>query len=290
MTGSFPRRDFVGVKGDLLEIRTTKIKVKKGAEWKMRLRMLESAILIWVCAFAVACTADEQMVAGRFAARMYKNARGETMPYRIFVPANYDRSHKYPLVLWLHGFNGRGNDNMRQITAGNALGSQVWTRAENQQRFPSFVVAPQSPDGVWANTEKQEKADALQLALEIVDAVRNEFNIDTQRIYVMGQSMGGSGTWDALARRPELFAAALVLCGLNDPAMAARIASIPVWVFHGEADQTVPVTASRSMVEALRAAGAQPKYTEYPGVGHEVWEKAFAEPGVVEWVMGQKRK
>ena len=260
----------------------------------MRGRMWKAAILIGVCALVVAGSVAAQgsgVATGDFAARTYKNARGETMPYRIFVPASYDKAQKYPLVLWLHGGNGRGTDNLKQITAGNALGSGIWTRTENQKKFPAFVVAPQCPDNqVWANRGKDEMTDALRLALEIVDAVRGEYNIDAQRIYVAGQSMGGGGTWDALARRPEMFAAALALCGPNDPTTAAKIAHVPVWVFHGEADQTVPVAASRRMVEALRAAGAQPKYTEYPGVGHAVWEKAFAEAGLVEWVMGQKRK
>lgn len=259
----------------------------------MRHRVQMIAILFCACQFmslqdmaAQGTSADT----AQFAARVYTNPRGETMPYRLVVPAKYDKTKKYPLVLWLHGANGRGNDNLKQITGGNTLGSGVWTRAENQEKFPAFVLAPQcSESQVWANRGKEEMTDALRLALEILEVVRKEFSIDAQRIYVAGQSMGGGGTWDALARRPDLFAAAVPLCGPTDVSTAAKIAHIPVWVFHGDADQSVPVAASRRMVEALRAAGGQPKYTEYPGVGHAVWEKAFLEPGLVEWVMTQKR-
>jgi predicted peptidase len=180
---------------------------------------------------------------------------------------------------------------LKQISGGNTLGSGIWTQSANQENYPAFVLAPQCPENqLWANRGKEEMTDALRLALEILETVRKEFNVDAQRIYVVGQSMGGAGTWDALARRPDLFAAAVALCGPTDESTAAKIAHIPVWVFHGDADRTVPVAASRRMVEALRAAGGQPKYTEYPGVGHTVWEKAFREPGLVEWMFSQKGK
>lgn len=260
----------------------------------MRWRVLTIASLFCACQIIALQNAAAQGTSAdtaQFAARVYTNARGETMPYRLFVPAQYDKTQKYPLVLWLHGGVGRGNDNLKQITGGNALGAGIWARAENQEKFPAFVLAPQcSESQVWANRGKDEMADALRLALEILEAVRKEFSVDAQRIYVAGQSMGGGGTWDALARRPELFAAAVLLCAPADASTAAKIAHVPVWVFHGDADKTVPVAASRRMVEALRAAGGQPKYTEYPGVGHTVWEKAFQEPGLVEWVFSQKRK
>ncbi len=263
----------------------------------MRSRIISIAILI--SAFAVwlrpayahnAAAQGSGVATGDFVAREYTNARGEKLPYRLFVPATYDKLKTYPLVLWLHGANGRGNDNLKQIIGGNALGTGIWTRPENQQKYPAFVLAPQCTESqVWANRGKDEMTDALRLALEILETVRKEFNVDAQRIYIAGQSMGGGGVWDVLARRPDLFAAAVALCGPNDPNTAPQIAHIPVWVFHGDADQTVPVAASRRMVEALRAAGAQPKYTEFPGVGHTVWEKAFLEPGLVDWVMSQKR-
>ncbi len=226
----------------------------------------------------------------QFTARVYTNTRGETMPYRLFVPAKYDKTRRYPLVLWLHGAAGRGTDNLKQITGGNALGAGVWTRSENQENSPAFVLAPQAPDtALWANRGGSEVTQSLRLALEILEALRKEFNVDAQRIYAAGQSMGGGGVWDLLQRRPDLFAAAVPLCGPTDVNTAAKIANIPVWVFHGEADKTVTVAASRRMVEALRAAGGQPKYTEYPGVGHPVWEKAFLEPELVLWVFAQKR-
>ncbi|MBI1750196.1 MAG: prolyl oligopeptidase family serine peptidase [Acidobacteria bacterium] len=251
-------------------------------------------VLICVCQFWCAgelAAQGSDTAAGEFVARVYTNARGETMPYRLFVPAKYDKTKKYPLVLWLHGANGRGTDNLKPISGGNALGAGIWTRPENQEKYPAFVLAPQAPEAaLWANRGGKEITQSLRLALEILDAVRAEFSIDAARLYATGQSMGGGGVWDLLQRRPELFAAAVPLCGPADVNTAPQIAHIPVWVFHGEADATVPVAASRRMVEALRAAGGQPRYTEYPGVGHMVWEKAFQEPELVSWVFAQKRE
>ena len=227
-----------------------------------------------------------------YQARTYQSAKGETMPYRLFVPKGYDAGKKdrYPLVLWLHGAAGRGSNNLNQISGGNAWGTSAFVAPENQAKFPAFVVAPQCPEGkFWTNRGAKELTDELRLVMEIVDAVQKEFRVDAQRVYVAGQSMGGAGTWNLLANFPERFAAGVPLCGPADTNITATIAKIPVWIFHGEADQTVPVGMSGRMVAALRVAGGAPKYTEYPGVGHNVWEKAFAEPGLLPWLFAQRR-
>ena len=211
-----------------------------------------------------------------FQARTYK-----TMPYRIFVPGGYDKTRQYPLVLWLHGAGSVGNDNFKQISEASLRGTHTWTTAQVQAKYPAFVLAPQSRNGSWT-TE-------LPLVLELLDSIKNEFSIDTTRIYIAGQSMGGYGTWDFITTMPNLFAAAIPLCGGGDPARANLIARIPIWAFHGEADPTVPVTESRNMIEAIKKAGGSPRYTEYRGVGHEVWLKAFQEKGLVDWLFAQHK-
>jgi predicted peptidase len=102
--------------------------------------------------------------------------------------------------------------------------------------------------------------------------------------------MGGFGTWDVLARHPDLVAAAVPICGGGNPAKAGKMTGVPIWVFHGDKDEAVKVEQSRTMVEAVKKAGGDVKYTEYPGVGHNSWEKAYAEPELLKWMMSQKRK
>jgi predicted peptidase len=116
-----------------------------------------------------------------------------------------------------------------------------------------------------------------------------EYSIDPQRIYLTGLSMGGYGTWDLLARKPDLFAAGVPVCGGGGESTAGKIAKIPILVFHGDLDNTVPVSRSRTLVEALKKAGGHPKYTEYAGVGHNSWDKAYADPKLMNWLFQQKK-
>jgi poly(3-hydroxybutyrate) depolymerase len=153
-------------------------------------------------------------------------------------------------------------------------------------------------DWRWANMDwsakkgsmAKEASTPLRLTLEALERLRKEFNIDADRIYIAGLSMGGYGTWDAISRNPTLFAAAVPVCGGGDEAMADKIKDIPIWCFHGDADNAVPVARSRQMINAIKAAGGTPKYTEYPGVGHNSWDKAYAEPELAKWLFEQKRK
>jgi predicted peptidase len=239
--------------------------------------------------------ADEPEV---FTAETYRNARNQTMRYRLVVPSAYEKQSQYPLVLWLSGAAGRGSNNRNQISFGNVLGAHVWTTPENQTKRPCFVVAPQCPDNegwseghdpVTNNPLGAKPAAPLLLALEIVRDLQNRFRIDLRRLYVAGQSMGGFGTWSLIEAYPKMFAAAIPLCGGGDPTQAAKLTKIPIWAFHGAKDESVSVEGSRSMIAAIRKAGGNPRYTEYPDTNHDVWTKAFNEPELVPWVFGQKR-
>lgn len=226
-----------------------------------------------------------------------RTLKGEwTMPYRLFRP---EATGKLPLVVYLHGSGGQGDDNLKQLGLGNIFGARVWLLPENQKKFPCFVVVPQSDRG-WVRYDlaKLDKGafemvpglgQGAGMALQVVDAVVREFAIDERRIYVTGQSMGGAGTWNIITNRPKLFAAAAICCGSRSPEDGTGSIETPVWNFHGAADQTVPVSLSRERIAARRKAGGNPLYTEYAGVDHNVWEWAFTEPELVKWLFSQRR-
>ena len=226
-----------------------------------------------------------------FLARSYHSTSGETMQYRLFVPPGYSAARRYPIVLWLHGANGRGSDNLRQISGGNFLGTHVWTAAEIQDKDPVFVLAPQVENTkAWSRPHVNTGMPvSLRMAFEILDAIEKEYSIDRDREYVAGQSMGGEGVWAALALAHGRFAAAIALCSDGFDDQVKPDAKVPVWIFQGDADPIVSVDRARKWVAALREAGGSPKYTEVPGVGHNVWETAFANPDAATWLLSHRR-
>ena len=230
----------------------------------------------------------------RFEARMLQGQ--STMPYRLFCPK---ATEKLPLVIYLHGSGGLGNDNEKQMGLGNIFGTRVWALPENQEHFPCYVVVPQTDVG-WVRYDLSQEnsgpakileglGEGVRRAFEVVDSLSREFNIDQRRIYVAGQSMGGAGVWHMLAQRPSFFAAAVICCGSNSTEDGTGSIHTPLWNFHGDSDRTVPVSVSRDRIAARRKAGGQPLYTEYAGVDHNVWQWAFTEPALVKWVFSQRR-
>jgi predicted peptidase len=223
-----------------------------------------------------------------FLAAAYHSPGGETMQYRLFVPPDYDKTRRYPIVLWLHGAAGRGSDNLLQISGGNFPGTHAWTTPENQAKYHVFVLAPQVEETkAWARPHANTPPVSLRLALEILDTIEKNYSIDREREYVAGQSMGGEGAWAALASAPGRFAAAIALCARGFDDQIAPDAKTPAWIWQGEADPIVPVENARRWVAALREAGGAPKYTEVPNWGHNVWEKAFADPDLLPWLFSQ---
>jgi predicted peptidase len=221
-----------------------------------------------------------------FEARTYTDGTN-TLPYRLFVPEDYDPGAAYPLVLFLHGAGERGTDNRRQLTGQTA--PLVFVHPENQERWPCFMLAPQCPPGgFWDNIGREEPSTWMRLTLEAIAELGQEFSIHPGRVYITGLSMGGFGTWDVITRYPGLFAAAVPICGGGDVRLAARCAGTPIWAFHGAADPVVPVQRTREMIAAVIAARGNPLYTEYPGVGHNSWDRAYAEPDLLPWLFAQR--
>jgi predicted peptidase len=242
---------------------------------------------VTVLSFLLAPLASLEDDLDRFKARIYRVASGETMPYRLFIPPRYDSRKPHPLVLWLHGAGGAGTDNIANVSEDQIPGTRLWTKPENQAKYPAFVLVPQNP-GIWVE-ELNELSPEMLLVVGMLEAIKAEFNIDATRIYVAGQSDGGYGTWNLITQRPDLFAAAIPLCGGGDPRLASRVAKMPLWVFHGRRDDVIPVSESRKMIAAVRKAGGRPRFTEYARLGHDIWEPAFAEPQLVPWLFAQHR-
>ena len=215
------------------------------------------------------------------------------LPYRFFSPS-VKAGQRYPLVLFLHGAGERGSDNTRQMSNG------AWAFASDSAlaRRPAFVLVPQCPVGskwsevVWsapAHTLSTQMTGPLASVVHLVDSLLRVLPIDPKRVYVTGLSMGGFGTWELIERFPERFAAAVPVCGGADTTQAARAAGVPVWAFHGADDRVVIPERSRAMVRSLRRAGGQPRYTEYPGVGHAAWVPAYADTAMLGWLFAQRR-
>jgi predicted peptidase len=218
------------------------------------------------------------------------------LPYRLYIPGPV--VGKIPLIVWLHSTDGRGSDDVRQ------LGPEVelLVSARVQAAGPAFVLAPQCPEGdKWANRDAtfplrpydlaaSPESDAARATVALVQSLVAQHPIDPSRIYLMGFSMGGSGTWDMLMRHPGLFAAGVPIAGVADVSRADLLATTPVWSFHGELDETSPVRNGRTMFEALRARGAPARFTELAGVAHGSVGPALQEPELFRWLFAQRRQ
>jgi len=226
-----------------------------------------------------------------FEAHVFSSSSGIDMPYRLFVPEDYDATKSYPIIMYLHGGAGAGDDNIKQITGGNTNGTHVWIAPENQAKYPTFVVAPQLLGfNRWNDPDSVHLSKYGQIAIDLLKDLQQKYSIDPDRIYLTGQSRGGYGAWDIAGKYPDLFAAAVPLCGGGNLFTVKAMKDLPTWAFHGAQDSTVSVEKSRAIVAALQKVGGNIKYTEYPEMGHSVWNKAYVEPGLIEWLFVQRRK
>jgi predicted peptidase len=215
---------------------------------------------------------------------------GAERRYQVWLPASYDKSRRWPAILFLHGAGERGDDGVAQTRVG--LGHALSDGKVDPQ---AIVVFPQCPlGGHWSGP-------AQRIAVAALEQVIEDYSIDLKRVSLTGISMGGAGTWSLAYHQARRFSAIAPVCGwvrrppnLMDLAdvvdrydtLAQRLGKLPIWIFHGSADNVVPVSESRSMADAL---GANAAYTEFPGVMHNSWDPAYETTGVVEWLVKQKR-
>lgn len=248
---------------------------------------------------AAALLAGFVSFAGDFEKKTYAGKDGSVLLYRQLSP-DTAKGGKYPLVLFLHGAGERGNDNEAQLTHG----SGIFQNPANAEKYPAYVLFPQCPVGTtWAFDQQRSwslKPDEIPAdepeskMMTLVVGLLREFiaahpDVDTKRIYVMGLSMGAIGTYDITSRYPELFAAAVPICGAVSPAKIRKAASVKFSIYHGDKDSVVPVECSREAYKALRAAGAKVRYKEFAGCDHGSWNPAFNEPDFMSWLFKQHK-
>jgi len=227
---------------------------------------------------------------------------GSEYRYVVYVPRKFARTKSWPVIVALHGGGEYGSDGLRQTNGYISRAIRL-----NPDRFPAVVVIPQAKaDGTpgW-------QLEGGKAALAALDRSIKEFSGDPKRVILTGGSAGGNGTWSIASRFPERFAAVVPICGfvskfsgrtsgVNYPSIAPegdvfefvakRVSALPIWIFHGDADDRVSVEESRKMYAALKTVGANVQYTELPGVDHNAWDPAYARADLIEWMLKQRRR
>ncbi|MCV9387282.1 carboxylesterase family protein [Reichenbachiella ulvae] len=227
-----------------------------------------------------------------FSHEAYISDAGDTLLYRRMV-SDYDTVSRYPLVIFLHGSGERGNDNEAQLK----WGVMNFATDRVMKNYRPIVIAPQCPSGSgWGNytygdqlTLQPTPTPTMKLLIELINQTIATMPVDPDRVYITGLSMGGFGTFDAISRYPDLFAAAVPVCGGGDVSKAQTFAHMPIWVFHGALDAGVSPFLSTQMIAALMEAGANPGFTLYPEAGHFSWVAAYSDPMLMEWLFSQRR-
>ena len=253
--------------------------------------------LLFACVNAAAYSQDFSL----FTKQLFIN-KSDTMPYRIMVPDDYDPEKKYALVIFLHGSGERGNDNEKQLIHG----AELFLRDSIRKKYPSIVVFPQcSVNSYWSNVNivtgaqsgsrtfnfhtENKPTVAMGLLLYLVNDLQRKYSIQKKKIYISGLSMGGMGTFEMVRRKPNLFAAAMPICGGANPATANKLLKTNWWIFHGEKDDIVNPQYSKDMAMAILNEGGIAKLTVYPNANHNSWDSAFAESNFMQWMFSNNK-
>ena len=210
----------------------------------------------------------------------YSQSHFKSLRYGLFKPPGYDPKKSYPLIVYLHGSTDTVSRNLS------------WYHHDVQLKNPAFVLTPKCEiaDQGWGNTWHPGHPVATSLTLKLVDSLMSVYNIDQDRLYLYGNSMGGFGVFSILAKEKGKFAAAYAICGGSDSKAARDLLNTPLWIFHGEADDIVPVALSRNVYkEIIKLGGKNVRYTEYPGVKHNSWENVSQEKSLQPWLFSHRR-
>lgn len=213
------------------------------------------------------------------------------LKYRYFEPGTIPDS---PMLVILHGSDGRGSDNIKQ------LHYIVRFIKEIRKKYSPLILLPQCPlDNVWTinpkkpfnnfNLDSIPVSKTLEIVRDIILKLTKEYSIDTNRIYIIGSSMGGTGTWEIILRNPALFAAAIPICAASDPSKAAFIKNIHIWTFSGETDKYYDYRETEETVKKLKENNCDVKYTLFRNQGHNIGELVFKDPKVLEWLFSQRK-
>jgi len=218
-----------------------------------------------------ACSAQTNLIADKL-----ETNHSETLLYYLYFPQEYEKTDKeFPILLFLHGGGEAGAESLEALKSGGP----PKLIAEGKQ-FPFLILAPQNPHKKkWWNTNAVK---------QLLDNIVDEYRVNKKRIYLTGLSRGGGAAWEMAAQYPDTFAAMAVVCGMTPKPYASWIhKALPIWVFHGEEDQSIPISESEEMVRILRKMGHQVKFTRYPKVGHNAWDKAYTTDALYDWFMEQ---
>jgi predicted peptidase len=240
----------------------------------MLIHIIKNIIIVLLVIFISGCAIMKSKVSTR---QENRRLTGEdfSINYLLYLPKDYDESKEYPLVLFLHGAGERGSSLEKVKKHGPPK------LVEQGKDFPFILVSPQCP--------LNERWDTEQLSA-LIDEIEDEFNINNNRIYVTGISMGGYGTWKMAQTFPDRFAAIIPICGGGDFSNACIIKHLPIWTFHGAKDKVVSLGESERMVNNLKRCNGNVKFTVYPDATHDSWTETYNNPEVYEWLLKQERK
>ena len=241
-------------------------------------------------------TPDKIVMPKSLEADFFTASDGTELPYRLYIPENYSEEYAYPVFVFLHGSGVQGTDNEGQLAF--ATGFFI---PKTLPTYQSIIIIPQCPYedgwvdvGPWTcdsySIDEVPIAPGLQAVMELIDYINGKYSTNPGRQYITGMSMGGYGTWDLILRYPDKFTAAVPLCGAGDPTYGFRLKDMALRVYHDADDGAVPVAGSRKMVEAVREAGGENVvYIETTGRGHNVWDLAYRDEEMYEWLFSQRK-
>ncbi len=198
--------------------------------------------------------------------------------YLLFLPEGYGKEQKsWPLMLFLHGAGERGDDlNKVKVHGPPKI-------VQKRKDFPFIVVSPQCPKDDWW-TKKTE------VLINLLDDIVAQYDVDPERVYLTGLSMGGYGSWALASEYPDRFAAVVPICGGGNRIMSITLKDMPIWAFHGAKDSVVPVEESKDVVEAINARGGNAKLTIYPDANHDSWTETYNNQEVYDWLLEHRRQ